>query len=221
MADALQDPGATEAGQTYLTNSQYKLPTVEVAKGFEKDKLDQTLSLTGEKDKFIELSGQAPDPLKQHQADVPTASPFKVRPSDIKGLEKTILTELDRQVGEYEAFKKLMVDTEGWIFLVQKPGALIPHNQATPNGYTSLSAGYIPDHYGADYTDPDPARTQQIVDSQNALVRAVGDAYHLVGEMAAILNNAAQRYVQADKSTFEDGTNIDDFAPSRSVIPPS
>jgi hypothetical protein len=210
MADALQDPGPTEAGKTYIDNSAYKLPTVSVAPGFEVDNLDNRLSLTGGDDKMIKLSDQGADPLKQHQGDVPTSSPFKVRPSDIKGLEKKIMTELDKQVGEYPAFKQLILDTEGWIFLVQAPGALIPHQQSS--GPTSYYSPYNPNGgFSANYTDPDPGATQKIVDSQNALVRAVGDAYQLVGEMCAVLNNGAQNYVHADKVVFEDGKNIDDF----------
>jgi hypothetical protein len=207
MASTLTDPGSLpEGGSSYVTGSTYKVPDVEVAAGFETGNLDTTLSLTG--DKTIKLSdGDSGD---QHQGDVPTASPFKVKPSDIKALEKKILTELDTQVGEYASFKQLITDTEGWIFLVQTPGALVPYSQATPGGYYSQ---YSPPTTKADFTDPDPASTQKIVDSQNALVRALGDAYQLVGEMAAVLNNAAQNYVHADKATFGDGTNIDDISP--------
>ena len=209
MASTLTDPGSVpEGGKTYVTNSAYKLPDVEVAEGFEANNLDTKLSLTG--DNTIALSGEAPDPLKQHQADVPTASPFEVKPSDIKALTKTILTELDKQVDEYGSFKSLIQDTEGWIFLVQYPGALVPHEKAKPGSYYTPYGGT---ETKANFTDPDPAATQKIVDSQNALVRALGDAYHLVGEMAAVLNNAAQNYVHADKATFDDGTNIDDINP--------
>jgi len=209
MASTLSDPGSLpEGGATYVNNSTFKLPTVAVPDEFASSKLDTRLSLTGDND--IKLSGDAPDPLDQHQADVPTASPFKVKPSDIKALVKKILNEVDTQVGEYESFKSLIRDTEGWIFLVQNPADLVAHEQARPGGYYSPYSGT---EWKANYTDPDPDSTQKIVDSQNALVRALGDAYQLVGEMAAVLNNAAQNYVHGDKAVFEDGKNIDDINP--------
>jgi hypothetical protein len=208
MASTLSDPGSLpDGGSNYVTSSPNKVPDVKVNVdgGFAVGNLDTRLSLTG--DNIISLTDKPAQ--DSDQSDIPTASPFKVKPSDIKGLEKKILTELDSQVGEYESFKKLITDTEGWIFLVQNPGALVPHEQATPTGYTSLSAGYAPPTTKANFTDPDPESTQKIVNSQNALVRALGDAYQLVGEMAAVLNNAAQNYVHADKATFGDGTNVD------------
>lgn len=211
MASTLTDPGSLpQGGSTYVTNSPNKLPDVQVntTDGFATSNLDTRLSLTG--DNTIVLSSLPTDKLDQHQADVPTASPFKVKPSDIKGLEKKILTELNTQVAEYDAFKKLITDTEGWIFLVQNPAALVPYEQAKPGGYYDRYSGT---ETKADFTDPDPASTQKIVNSQNALVRALGDTYQLVGEMAAVLNNAAQNYVHADKATFGDGTNIDDLNP--------
>jgi hypothetical protein len=201
----LTDPGSVpEGGKTYVDNSTNKLPTVAVATGFETANLDTAFTLTG--DNTIKLSDSTP--ADSQGSDVPTASPFKVKPSDIKGLEKTIMTELDKQVGEFDGFKKLIQDTEGWIFLVQNPADLVEHEEAKPGGYYSPYSGT---EWKANYTDPDPKSTQNIVDSQNALVRAVGDAYRLVGEMTALLNNAAQNYVHADKAVFADGTNIDDF----------
>jgi hypothetical protein len=209
MASTLTDPGSLpEGGSNYVTGSAYALPIVKVGDGFDTDNLDTKLSLTG--DNTIALSDGTSDTLNQHQSDVPTSSPFRVKPSDIKGLEKKILTELDSQVAEYDTFKKLISDTEGWIFVVQNPASLVPYEQAKPGGVYSPWSGT---ETKADYTDPDPASTQKIVDSQNALVRALGDTYQLVGEMAAVLNNAAQYYVRADKATFGDGTNVDDFNP--------
>ncbi len=205
MAKTLNDPGSVpEGGKTYVDSSPNKLPTVAVASGFETANLDTAFTLTG--DNTIKLSDATPS--DNQGSDVPTASPFKVKPSDIKGLEKTIMTELDKQVGEFDSFKKLIQDTEGWIFLVANPGDLVAHEQAKPGGYYSQYSGT---EWKANYTDPNPQSTQSIVDSQNALVRAVGDAYQLVGEMTALLNNAAQNYVHADKAVFADGTNIDDF----------
>lgn len=209
MASTLTDPGSLpDGGSTYVTGSTYKVPEVKVnvQDGFETTNLDTRLSLTG--DNTIALSGDAAQ--DQHESDVPTASAFKVKPSDIKGLEKKILTELNKQVDEYDSFKSLIADTEGWIFLVQDPAMLVPHEQAKPGSYYSPYSGT---EIVADFTDKDPASTQKIVDSQNALVRSLGDTYQLVGEMAAVLNNAAQNYVSADKATFGDGTNIDDINP--------
>ncbi|WFE48814.1 hypothetical protein [Micromonospora sp. WMMD1155] len=207
MADeTLQDPGQTGYGDEYLTESDFKLPTVTVADGFDPDSLDMTLSLTG--DNVIKLSDEAPG--SGPEPDVPTTSYLRVRPSDIKDLEKTIMIELDRQVGDYPAFKDLILNTAGWIFLVSDPEEMKPYT-ATANGQEggSYGAPYNPERE-AQFKDPNPESTQAVVDSQNALVRAVADAYQLVGQMTAVLNNAAQNYVHADKVVFEDGTNVDD-----------
>lgn len=202
MATTLKDPGDTGAGDNYVKNSTYKLPNVAIEPGW-----DTPRSLTGDDTDRVMFPGN--DDSKR--PDVPTAAPFAVRPSDIRALESAIMSELDTQVAAYANFKKLIADTEGWIFLVQNPKSMIPYKQAIPNGQTSLSAGYAGETYKADFTDPDPKTTQDIVDSQNALVRAVGDSYQLVGEMVALLNNAAQNYVQADKAVFDGGSNYDDY----------
>jgi hypothetical protein len=208
MAKSLDDPGKIpDGGAKYVSeadNRGWKLPTMGVYGGFESENLDTTLSLTG--DKQITL-GNAGDPLDDHQADVPTASPFTVKPSELKTVEKNIITELDTLVGAYPAFKSLIQDTEGWIFLVRNPADLVPYEQAVPGGYYAQYSGT---QTKANYTDPDPESTQRIVDSQNALVRALGDTYQLVGEMAAVLNNAAQNYVKGDKVVFGSGTNVDE-----------
>ena len=209
MAKSLNDPGSIPTGGSgYVSTADsrgWKMPDVAVNDGFASGSLDSTLSLTG--DKQIKLTDKSQDPLDDHQADVPTASPFKVKPSELKTVEKNILSELDTLVDGYPAFKKLIQDTEGWIFLVQNPGSLVPYEQARPGGYYSQYSGT---ETKANYTDPDPESTQRIVDSQNALVRALGDTYQLVGEMAAVLNNAAQNYVKGDKVVWDDGTNVDE-----------
>jgi len=195
----LTDPGGTGAGDNYVMDSAYKVPDVEIAPGWETPR-----SLTGDDTDRVNFSGSD----NSKPPDVPTAAPFTVRPSDIRALESSIMSELDTQVAAFANFKKLIADTEGWIFLVQDPKSMIPYEQANPTSYSSQYAG---ESYRADFTDPDPETTQKIVDSQNALVRAVGDSYQMVGEMVAMLNNAAQNYVQADKAVFDSGYNYDDI----------
>lgn len=201
----LTDPGDTGAGDNYVTGSAYQVPDVAVVGGYATPH-----SLTGNDADIIKLSDQGGSGGSSDQAQVPTSSPFTVTPSDIRDVESAVQSELNTQVADYETFKKLIKDTEGWIFLVQTPAAMIPHEQATPTGYTSLSSGYAPDSVTPDFTDPNPDQTQQIVDAQNSLLRTLADSYRLTGEMVALLNNAAQNYVHADKAVFDGGGNVDD-----------
>ncbi|GAA5179173.1 hypothetical protein GCM10023322_08370 [Rugosimonospora acidiphila] len=201
----LSDPGKDGQVNDYATSVDYKLPTVTVEKGY-----STPLSLTGDKDAIIVLSDKQDDGGGS-QADVPTASWFTVTPSDIKALEKKIMDELNTQVDEFASFKALIADTEDWIFLVQTPYDLIPHEQATPTGYTSLSAGYTPDSDRPNFTDPNPDDTKKIVNTQNSMVQMVAESYRLMGEVVALFNNAAQQYVGADKAVFNDGMNFDDL----------
>jgi len=198
----LTDPGDTGAGDEYVKNSTNQFPDVAVKPGY-----DTPRSLTGDDADRIFFPNPNGDGNPK-PPDVPTASPFTVKPSDIRYLEQSIMSELDTQVAAYPAFKKLIADTEGWIFLVQDPKYMIPYEQANPTSYTSQYAG---ESYKADFTDPDPASTQKFVDSQNALVRALADSYRLVGELVALLNNAAQNYVEADKAIFDAGSSYDDY----------
>jgi hypothetical protein len=196
MARTLSDPGDTGAGSDYVKNSAYKVPEVAVQADFVTPP-----SLTGD---VTESDGDG------NQSDVPTASPFTVRPSDIRDLlESKILTELNTQVNEFDGFKKLIQDTEGWIFLVQDPTDMAATFHGS--GYTSLSAGYNPNPWYSDFSDPHPDDTQAIVDSQNALLRAVADSYELVGQLVGVLNDAAQNYVHTDQAVFDQGTNYDDY----------
>jgi hypothetical protein len=204
MASTLTDPGSLPSGgASFVTSSPQKLPELEVKPVFEVGNLDTTLSLTGTN--MIKLGDGSND---GYQSDIPRASPFKVRPSDIKGLEKSILTELDNQVEKYDSFKSLITNTEGWIFLAKDSDSvtttMYPKVTPNPDGSSTVTSP----------VDLDMSSTQAIIDSQNALVRALGDTYHLVGDMAAVLNNAAQSYVSADKATFGvDGTNVDNINP--------
>ena len=196
MARTLSDPGDTGSGSEYLKKSPNEVPTVAMVPG-----ADTPPSLTGD----VDESGDGGE-----QSDVPTASPFTVKPSDIRDLLETkILTELNTQVSDFESFKNLIMDTEGWIFLVSDPDDMAAHFHGS--GYTSLSSGYNPNPTYSDFTDPDPDSTQAIVDSQNALLRGIADSYTLVGQMVDVLNNAAQNYVHADKAVFDQGSNYDDY----------
>jgi hypothetical protein len=89
------------------------------------------------------------------------------------------------------------------MFLVQDPKYLIAHDKPTPGAnpgnYGPATPGTT---HGTDYTDPDPASTQKIVDAQNSLVENLAEAYRLMGEVVAVLNNAAQNYVHADRAMF-------------------
>ncbi|HWS33952.1 MAG TPA: hypothetical protein VN408_14565 [Actinoplanes sp.] len=197
----LSDPGRTGYGDNYITASP-TTPTLAMADGYR-----DALSLTGEN-----LIGQKPaDGNSPPGPSAPSSSFFEVKPSDIRAVEQTILTELRTQVDGFDKFRRLILNTEGWIFLVQEPGHMdaeyLGDTEITMEESINAVSGNIDtsEPHKA-FTDPDPASTQKIIDAQNSLLRAVGGTYALVGQWVAHLNNAAQNYVAADRAAFGNGS---------------
>src|SRR5262249_41262881 len=117
------------------------------------------------------------------------------------------ISEGDNQAAQFEAFKKQLIDNESWVFLVSDPVQLVPtHHVQTKDGWIDVSGGK-PLPPGAplgrgdfpDYVDPDPGQTQQMIDGEPQLIRAVGDSIWSIAHFAAMLNNAAQAYALADE----------------------
>ncbi|HWS33951.1 MAG TPA: hypothetical protein VN408_14560 [Actinoplanes sp.] len=199
----LNDPGRTGYGDNYVTAAP-ATPTLAMADGYR-----DALSLTGEN-----LIGQRPKEASEPDPvpTSPSSSYFEVRPSDIRAVEQTILTELRTQVDGFDTFRRLILNTEGWIFLVERPEQMDedwrPKPKPTPSGNRDQYAPGLDlsSLHHKPFSDPDTTATQKIIDEQHALLRAVSGAYGLVGHWVAHLNNAAQNYVAADRAAFGTGT---------------
>ncbi len=192
----LSDPGNTGYGSNYVEESPYLVPRVEMS-----DPHRIALSLTGDN-----VIGQKSEGAGSG-AQSPQGRAFRVQPSEIRAHQQKILDELSMQADAYESFRRLILNTEGWIFLVESPEQM---DQAWRNEDDKIREGMRGRPWGdtpleARFKDPNPSTTQATVDGQNALLRAVADSLTLVGNLVAALNNAAQNYVAADRAAFGSG----------------
>ena len=143
------------------------------------------------------------DPPKYNNR--PVEQDFAVSTGGIYDAENQLVWEGSWHVDQFEAFKRKVLDQEKWVFLVSDPHDMEPYHhdykEPPPGKAGFVFGGGQPEGVYADFVDPDPAKTQQTIDSQHALLRAVGDSIESIGHFTAMLNNAAQLYALADENS--------------------
>jgi hypothetical protein len=156
--------------------------------------------VTGDESAF-HFAGQSEpmteEEIKEKFGAGPANTTYAVDPGSIRDAEATILSSLNEEVSAYETFKQDALGKVQWIFLTDNEHGLEPkHN----DGHTG-PFGWVE---GADVTvkDPNPAMTTMLISNLEQVLRTCGDALHMTGDFATMLNNAAQYYAQADKAPF-------------------
>jgi hypothetical protein len=135
----------------------------------------------------------------------PVELELSVSTGSIRDAEDQLIWSGSYHIDQFEAFKKNVLGEEKWVFLVSDPHDIeVYHHdyKAPPPGKAGFvfGGGQAEGMY-ADFKDPDPAKTQETIDGQHALLRAVGDSIEAIGHFAAMLNNAAQLYALADENS--------------------
>ncbi|WP_432990713.1 hypothetical protein [Dactylosporangium sp. CA-233914] len=172
------------AADSYLSKSIHQVPELTVAE-------TTARSVTGKN-----LYGQASKSGdEQPKASEPDGRRFSLTPSTIRDTENKILQELGKQVEDFEGFKKKVLNYGGWVFVAENPGDIGKVVQAQGENNKNGPMDVL-------WKDPNPAKTQEIVDGQVSLIRAVGDSIELVAQLVVRLNNAAQIYAEADIQSF-------------------
>ncbi len=135
----------------------------------------------------------------------PVEDYFAVSTGGISDAETTLLAAGSWQVDQFETLKKKVLDEEKWVFLVSDPKDIEPYDHTyqapAPGKGGWLKGGQEAGHY-ADYEDPDPTKTQQMIDNQRALLNATASIIKAIGgNYTALLNNAAQLYALSDENS--------------------
>lgn len=135
----------------------------------------------------------------------PVLTNFAVSTGGIRDAENQLIWEARYNIPIYEEFKKQVLEDEGWIFLVSDSKDMEPYEHegkpAKPIGQCkSCATGQVPGYY-ADFEDPDPEKTQEQIDGNHALLRAIGDCYAGIGRFTAMLNDSAQLYALSDENS--------------------
>ncbi|GAA5193304.1 hypothetical protein GCM10023322_55010 [Rugosimonospora acidiphila] len=122
----------------------------------------------------------------------PTHPAYVVSPGSIGYGATQILISTEQNIGVYNDLKSTVADTKAWIFWApnsnpQRTGGTGSH------AYGIKNTGPIP--------DPDPELTAQLSAIEDNLLLEIADAITLAGQFVDVLNNAAQFYTQADKSS--------------------
>jgi hypothetical protein len=128
---------------------------------------------------------------------------FAVSTSGIRSAETTILAEAYSQKSSFQTFKKDLVSDEGWIYLVSNKHDMEVYwhdEKLPPNTKAGMifGGGQAAGNY-ADFTDPNPSQTQETVDAEHALIRAVGDTIESLAHYPVMLNDAVQLYAYTDE----------------------
>jgi hypothetical protein len=130
----------------------------------------------------------------------PDNTEFQVDPGSIRDAENTILTNLSAEIDAFETFKKNALAKAQWIFLTDNENGLAHKEGETGQVFMGMQNTAKP----ADLTikDPTPGLTTSWIYKLELLLKSSGDALHMSGQFAAMLNDAAQYYAQADKAPF-------------------
>ena len=149
----------------------------------------------------------------------PAEDRFVVDTAGIRAAENELIWEGDNQATAFEEFKRQLTSNESWVFLVSNPKDMTPTRHKIKPGGEFVDTG-VPSPPGStlagdvpNFTDPDPAKTQQMIDSEHQLIRAAGDSIWSIAHFAAMLNNAAQLYALADESVTPAQRSSDSQSP--------
>lgn len=172
-----------------MADEDIRLPTLDVI-------LDDAYSVTG--DNFIGIDAPTASD-KEPKFTRPEETELTVDCAGIRAAEDVLIDEGETQVSGFESFKKEMTANEKWVFLVSDPDDLVPKQQSSSSAMSKEGPAVPAEKH---YTDPNPGQTQQIIDGEHALIRAIGDSIHSIGSFTAMLNNAAQFYARADLNSM-------------------
>ncbi|GLZ01018.1 hypothetical protein [Actinoplanes sp. NBRC 103695] len=136
---------------------------------------------------------------------MPTITEFKANVAEIFDFENTILKATNQAIDDFEKFKNERLENETWIFFAKNKEGTIPYYHSGLGGNQSDQDNTaLPEGTYADVIDPDPAKTTDLIQTQNALMQAIGGAIERVGQYAGKLNDAAQLYAGADRAAWID-----------------
>jgi hypothetical protein len=123
----------------------------------------------------------------------PSHPAYLVAPGSIAYAGTQILISTQQNINTYNDLKSTVADTKGWIFWAPNSD---PH---TNGGVQTMGHGmYTPPQ---PIKDPHPEVTAQISSIEDNLLLEIADAITLAGQFVDVLNNSAQFYTQADKSS--------------------
>jgi hypothetical protein len=200
--------GTVDSGQASLDDllARKYVPTVSVNEGWKTAK-----DLNGNESDFAGGTGSKGTPLEQLLNALgqylkatlkppPENSEFTVDPGSIRSAESTILTNLSSEVEAFETFKKNALAKAQWIFLTDNEHGLDHKEGESGRVFMGMQDNSAPD----DLTikDPNPGLTTAWIYNLELLLKSSGDALQMSGQFAAMLNDAAQYYTQADKAPF-------------------
>ncbi|WP_433385992.1 hypothetical protein [Micromonospora sp. KLBMP9576] len=175
-----------------------------------KQESDGSYYVLGENDEHIPTDGQGvPTPKTDPTSGEPLdpAEPgdvtVKVNVGSLYDAETAILRLTNAAIDDFESFKNGRLDNETWVFYAKNRESTIPRHylDETEAGEEWMMPT---EAYGPDVEDPDPEKTAEIVQTQNALLQAIGGAIQRVGRFAGMYNDAAQIYAAADRSSWID-----------------
>jgi hypothetical protein len=121
----------------------------------------------------------------------PTWGQIKVSPATMEAAESTILSATKGQITDFESFRDRILKDQDWVYWAESE---YTSTHVTGNGKASWIA--------PSPKDPNPKDTAKAVDSENRLLQACGATIQLVGTFVGQLNDSAQLYASADKSSF-------------------
>ena len=152
------------------------------------------------------VNGEVIDPPE------PPQESFVANVAEIFDMENNILKATNQAIIDFENFKKERLENETWIFFAKTRESTEPYyHKLIDDSNTSTNKVHDGDSSHsqragtyADVVDPHPETTAEMVQTQNALIQAIGGAIQRVGQYAGKLNDAAQLYAGADRSSWID-----------------
>jgi hypothetical protein len=133
--------------------------------------------------------------LEKKPPERPTHANVVVSPGSLREAVGAMMTTTKGAVADFEAFKARVREK---VRHLHENTHKNPGGKAGQEAANGLGAGAV----YTDTYDDDPAGTQELIDNQERLLRAVADIVEQVGYYTGLLNNAAQYYASADKASF-------------------
>ncbi|MEU8210353.1 hypothetical protein AB0B85_14270 [Micromonospora sp. NPDC049044] len=175
-----------------------------------KQEPDGSYYVLGENDEHIPTDNQgvpAPrtDPATGEPLDPeePGDTAVKVNVGSLYDAENAMLKLTSAAIDDFESFKNARLENETWVFYAKNKESTEDRTYTrNPEAGEEFFVAF--ETTGPEVEDPNPERTAELIQNQNALLQAIGGAIHRVGRFAGMYNDAAQIYAAADRSSWID-----------------